>query len=226
MSQKQQLLVFLQEQASRRSTDYLGNYQPYAKQKAFHADGVSFRERLLRAGNQNGKTFAGAMEMAIHLTGKYPDWWNGRRYDRPIVAWASSDTGETTRDNPQRALLGLLGDIGTGVIPNRLIGKSRPAMGVADLLDYVKIKHESGGWSTLRFKYYAQGRQKWQGPPIDVIWYDEEPPEEIYDEGLARTIATRGMVYTTFTPLLGMSEVVRRFFLGESEYISDNNKNI
>lgn len=226
MPQKQQLLAYLQEQAQRRSTDFLGNYQPYPKQRDFHKDGISFRERLLRAGNQNGKTFAGAMEMAIHLTGKYPGWWDGRTYDRPIVSWASSDTGETTRDNPQRALLGLLGDIGSGAIPKRLIGKSRPAMGIADLLDYVKVKHVSGGWSTLRFKYYAQGRQKWQGPPIDVIWYDEEPPEEIYDEGLARTIATRGMVYTTFTPLLGMSEVVRRFLLEDSPDRSDTNMSI
>ena len=199
------------EQAHRLNTDKLSNYKPYQKQRDFHEAGLTYKQRLLRAGNQNGKTYAGGMEAAYHLTGIYPDWWKGRTWDRPIIAWASSDTGETTRDNPQRALIGVVGEVGTGAIPLRLIGTRKSAMGVADLFDYVKVKHVSGGWSILRFKYYAQGRQKWQGPPIDFIWYDEEPPAEIYDEGSARLIATAGMEFTTFTPLLGMSEVVMRF---------------
>jgi phage terminase large subunit-like protein len=162
----------------------------------------------------------------MHLTGLYPDWWEGKRWDRPIVAWASSDTGETTRDNPQRALCGMLDDLGTGAIPKRLLGTHRLAMGTANLLDYIKVRHVSGGWSTLRLKYYAQGRQKWQGPPVDFVWYDEEPPADIYDEGLARTIATRGISQMTFTPLLGMSEVVRRFLMAESEDRADTNLTI
>ena len=205
------MYLLLKEKEHRLNTDKLSNYKPYQKQKDFHKAGLTHKQRLLRAGNQNGKTFAGGMEAAYHLTGIYPDWWEGRRWDRPVIAWASSDTGETTRDNPQRALIGVVGEVGTGAIPLRLIGPKKSAMGVADLFDYVKVKHVTGGWSILRFKYYAQGRQKWQGPPIDLIWYDEEPPPEIYDEGSARLIATGGMEFTTFTPLLGMSEVVRRF---------------
>jgi len=166
------------------------------------------------------------MEVAYHLTGKYPDWWAGRRWDRPIIAWASSDTGETTRDNPQRALLGQVGEFGTGAIPQRLTGVKKSALGVADLMDYVKVRHVSGNWSTLRFKYYAQGRQKWQGPPIDLIWCDEEPPPDIYSEGQARLIATGGMIFTTFTPLLGMSEVVRMFLTEDNDNRSDTNMTI
>lgn len=166
------------------------------------------------------------MECAFHLTGLYPEWWEGRRWDRPIIAWAGSDTGETTRDNPQRALIGLVGEFGTGSIPKRLIGTYKSAMGVADLLDYVKVKHVTGGWSTLRFKSYNIGRQKWQGPPVDYVWFDEEPPEEIYDEGRARTIATGGAVALSFTPLLGMSEVVRRFLMESSDSRHDTNMTI
>lgn len=219
-------MLLLEERKRRLNTDRLRQYKPYAKQIEFHSAGETFRERLLRAGNQNGKTYAGGMEVAYHLTGLYPEDWKGRRWDRPIIAWASSDTGETTRDNPQRALIGQVGDVGTGSIPKRLIGVKKSALGIADLYDYVKVKHVSGGWSILRFKYYAQGRQKWQGPPIDLIWYDEEPPEDIYDEGLARTIATGGMVFTTFTPLLGMSEVVRRFLKEDTDQRHDTNMTI
>ncbi len=189
----------------------IARYAPYAKQKQFHAAGLTHRERLLRAGNQNGKSFCAGAEASYHLTGEYPDWWEGRRWDRPTVVWASGETGEATRDNPQRVLLGPPKEEGTGAIPLRCIGEHGMAMGTASLYDYVKIKHVSGGWSLLRFKYYAQGRRKWQGPPVDFVWFDEEPPEDIYDEGLARTIATGGMAAMTFTPLQGMSSVVLRF---------------
>lgn len=204
----------------------LALYQPYLKQQDFHAGGLSHRERLLRAGNQNGKTFCGGCEGAYHLTGQYPPWWTGRRFDGPIMMWAAGVTGETTRDNVQRVLMGPLGEMGTGTIPNDCIVDSAPARGIADLLDYVKIKHVSGELSTLRFKYYEQGRQKWQGPPVHVVWYDEEPPTDIYDEGLARTIATGGLAYLTFTPLMGMSQVVMRFLSEQSPDRHDTNMTI
>ena len=149
----------------------------------------------------------------MHLTGRYPDWWEGRRWDRPIAAWASGVSGESTRDNPQRVLFGRIGNIGTGSIPaDAIVGEPKRAMGVNDLFDTVQIKHASGGNSTLAFKSYEKGREKWQGETLDLIWFDEEPPMDIYTEGLTRTNATGGMVYLTATPLLGMSEVVSQFY--------------
>lgn len=61
-------------------------------------------------GNQLGKTVAGSMETAYHLTGKYPTWWDGARFAKPTAAWAASNTGQSTRDNVQRLLLGQLGN--------------------------------------------------------------------------------------------------------------------
>jgi len=48
---------------------------------------------------------------------------------------------------------------------------------------------------------------------VDLVWMDEEPPQAIYSEALTRTNATSGSVYVTFTPLLGMSDVVKRYLL-------------
>jgi phage terminase large subunit-like protein len=48
-------------------------------------------------------------------------------------------------------------------------------------------------------------------PSVKVYFFDEEPPADIYTEGLTRTNATAGIVWLTFTPLLGMSDVVRSF---------------
>lgn len=166
------------------------------------------------AGNQLGKTFCGAAEMAMHLTGLYPEWWPGRRFDKPISAWAGGDTNETTRDNPQRSLVGPPSDQeqwGTGAIPKSCIVDFSRRMGTPDALDTINVKHVSGGTSFLGFKSYDQGRKKWQGPPKDVVWCDEEPPSDVYIEALSRTNATGGMIYMTFTPLLGMSTVVHSF---------------
>lgn len=200
-----------QERETRESENRLAAYKPYIKQREFH--GLAVRERLLMAGNQLGKTWAGAFEMAMHLTGKYPDWWNGRRFDKPVSAWASSVSTLATRDTVQRLIAGRPGKIGTGAIPKADILDHKSALGTPDLLDHVRVKHVSGGESFVAFKSYEQGREKWQGETLDVVWFDEEPPQDIYFEGLTRTNATGGMAYMTFTPLLGMSEVVRRFLM-------------
>lgn len=209
-----QLVQTLEEQAKRKRENRLTSYSPYAKQVEFHASGRDNRERLLMAGNQLGKTFCGAAENAMHLTGKYPDWWRGKRWDRPTRWWAGSKTGEVTRDGVQRYLIGEPKDEsqwGTGMIPKAdLLDWSR-RQGVPDALDSATVRHVSGGVSTLGFKSYDQGRQKWQGETLDGIWFDEEPPMDIYMEGLTRTNATMGIVMITFTPLLGMSDVVSMY---------------
>ena len=192
----------------------LKNYEPYDKQREFHNMGAYTRERLLMAGNQQGKTYSGAMEMAYHLTGEYPDWWEGRRWNRPILAWAGGVTATAVRDLSQAMLLGPTpypAFKGQGTIPLEAIGKHSPTRGVADAVDTILIKHKSGGWSTLQFKSYEQGRLKWQGASVDFVWFDEEPPYEVYSEGKTRTNATEGICMLTFTPLLGMSTVVKRF---------------
>ena len=196
-----------------RSTK-LYRYRPYAKQREFHAAGAIHRERLLMAANQVGKTLAGAAEAAFHLTGRYPDWWQGKRWERPVKGWAGSESSELTRDGVQRMLVGppkIEAEWGTGLIPGSDLVDWARRQGVPDSLDGVVVKHVSGGVSTLGFKSYDQGRTRWQAETLDFVWFDEEPPMDLYTEGLTRTNATQGIVWLTFTPLLGMSEVVHSF---------------
>jgi phage terminase large subunit-like protein len=186
-------------------------YRPTAKQIEFHAAGATARERLFLAGNQLGKTTAGAFELAYHLTGRYPPWWEGRRFEGPVVAWAAGVTAETTRDNPQRLLLGRAGAFGGGAIPRECIIETEAARGVAGALDQVHVRHVGGGVSQLAFKSYGRGREGWQGATLDLVWFDEEPPYDVYTEGLTRTNRTGGLVYATLTPLLGRTALVDRF---------------
>lgn len=204
-------------------------YAPYAKQEEFHANGASKRERLLRAGNQEGKTWAGAAETAYHLTGKYPPWWKGRRFTHPTKGWVAGEGAVLVRDGPQQLLCGtpgVLSDFGTGFIPkNEFVDKPSLSRGVTDAYDTIQVRHYTNGVfdgiSTLTFKSYEQGRQKFQTATLDFVWCDEEPPEDIYDECLARVAATAGFVFITFTPLKGMSNVVTRFLTEQSPDRSD-----
>ena len=218
-SEKQQLLELLKEKDKRARQNNLSTYKPYAKQKEFHLSGASYRERLFSAGNQLGKTLSGAFEVAYHLTGKYPVWWEGRRFDKPVSFLAGSVTYELTRDGVQRLLVGppmSKDDWGTGAIPAKDIVSTTRRSNVSGAIDSVSVRHVSGGVSVLYFKAYDQGREKWQAATVDGVWFDEEPPLDVYIEGITRTNVGGGMIMVTFTPLLGMSEVVARFLLEES----------
>lgn len=213
-------MVLASELARRQRTNRLKHYRPYAKQQEFHSKGAVFRERLFMAGNQLGKTYAGAAEAAMHLTGRYPDWWEGRRFDRPITMLAGSESYELTRDGVQRLLVGppmTEEEWGTGYIPQDAIVDTTRRSGVSGALDTVTVKHVTGGTSTLLLKAYEQGRGKWQANTVEYVWFDEEPPEDVYFEGITRTNATGGSIAVTFTPLKGMSAVVARYMLEESE---------
>lgn len=206
------------EKQRRQRINLLRSYEPYPKQLDFHAS--QKRERLFMAGNQLGKTVAGAAEAAMHLTGRYPAWWAGKRFDKPITMMAGSESYELTRDGVQRLLIGppmTEEEWGTGYIPGNAIIDTTRRSGVSGALDTVTVRHVSGGASTLLLKAYEQGRGKWQANTVEFVWFDEEPPEDVYFEGITRTNATQGSIAVTFTPLKGMSAVVARYLLEQSE---------
>lgn len=187
----------------------------YAKHMQFFRLGAEpgVNERAMMAANRVGKTYGGGgYETALHLTGLYPDWWEGRRFDGPVDWWAAGDTAETTRDIIQLCLLGPLEELGTGLIPgNCIIGEPSRRRGVADAVDTVAVRHKSGGVSALGLKSFDQGRKKFQGTAKHGVWLDEEPPMDVYTECLLRLMTTMGLMMLTFTPLSGISEVVLQY---------------
>jgi len=198
----------------RRSFNRLKDYRPYAKQREWH--NALERERMLMAGNQLGKTLAASMELAMHLTGRYPAWFTGKRFNHPVRWIAGSESAELTRKGVQRLLLGPPENEslwGTGAIPKDCVLDTSPRQGVPDAVASILVKHDSGGQSSVQLQSYDQGRSKWQAETLDGAWLDEEPPEDVYFECLTRTNTTLGPVMVTMTPLEGVSSVVRRFYL-------------
>ena len=193
----------------------------YLKHLDFFASGKKFKERLFMAANRVGKSEAGAYELTCHLTGLYPHWWEGRRFEKPVECWAVGTNSQTTRDIVQAKLLGSVQMPGTGMVPGHLIVSTISSRGLPGALEGGVIRHVSGGNSLLGLKTYEQGRQSFEGTSKDVIWCDEEPPADCYTEMLYRTVTTKGIVMVTFTPLQGMSEVVKGFLEPETDIAAD-----
>lgn len=188
----------------------------YPKHIEFMAHGAEYRERCFRAANRCGKTVSGAYETVCHVTGRYPEWWEGYRFEGPVKFWAAGDTAKTARDIIQVELLGNHGAHGTGMIPGEDIVRTTSKAGVPDAVDTIYVKHydeygDQDGISQLQLKSYDQGRIAFQGTEQDGIWLDEECPMDVYTECLIRTMTTNGLIYLTFTPLKGMTEVVLMF---------------
>ena len=201
-----------------KSTNRIFFYEPYGYQVDFHKakdmTGKFARQRLLMAANKVGKTYCGASEVAIHLLGEYPDDWEGHRFDRPIKAWVAGNTTANTRDIVQAELLGEPGDPedwGKGMIPKDRILQTDRMPGIPNAISAITVRHKSGRNSKLWFKSYEQGKEQWMGKAVDIVWLDEEPPQDIYSQGLRATLKTRGLIFMTFTPEKGMTNVVAQF---------------
>lgn len=208
-----ELLRLLELRDRRTRENRLEAYKPYKKQIEFHAAGKNFRERLFLASNQSGKTFSAACETAYHLTGRYPSWWDGFRFNRATRGIAGSETAELSKKGLQRLLLGNPedpGSWGTGLIPKADLVRTSPRPGVPNAVSSITVRSVHGENSVVTLASYEQGRVAWQADTVDFVCLDEEPPLDVYSEALTRTNVTGGPVFTVFTPLKGMSETVRR----------------
>lgn len=181
------------------------------KHRAFFAASAKYNEICFMAGNRVGKSISGAFAASCHATGVYPDWWEGRRFDKPTHGWACGSTARATRDTAQKELIGPIGAWGTGMIPKEKLGKMWALAGVPQAIDMIQIRHISGGWSTIGFHNYEQPLSAFYGTAMDWIWPDEEIPQEHYNECLIRTMTTNGLIFNTFTPLKGLTPFVVRF---------------
>lgn len=187
----------------------------YPKHVDFFKAGKIAKERLFMAANRCGKTLAGAIETVYHFTGKYPVNWQGAVFNpspqKPLVGCVAGDTSKTVRDILQNKLLGAPGKIGTGLVPKNSISRLIPKSGVPDAFEMVEISHKNGSTNRLFFKSYDQKRHSFQGNEFDWVLLDEEPPIDIYTECLLRTMTTNGKIIMTFTPLMGLTDVVLEF---------------
>ncbi|RME11486.1 MAG: hypothetical protein D6816_02025 [Bacteroidetes bacterium] len=224
--EKAQLAKLLAEQERRRAENKLAFYKPYKYQSKFHNAGANYSHRLLMAANRIGKSFCGAMEVAIHATGRYPKWWKGLRFDTPVTIICGGQTTERTRDICQKELMGDPTDPakqGHGAIPKECIVDTVRRAGIPNALSAVLVKHVSGANSKIVFNSYESGKKAWMGDNAHFVWLDEEPPEEIYTQALRAIVDLQGKLMMTFTPENGITNIVQQFTndLKEHQYLQN-----
>ena len=194
--------------AARRKTNRLLAYnsgrKKHKKQLAFHR--CKKRNRWVFGGNRSGKTECGAVETLWLARGIHP--WRKNRKD--AFGWVVSLSQQVQRDVAQSKILHYLPAEWIEDITMLSGRKDSPAGGV---VDQIKIKNVFGGISTIGFKSCDQGREKFQGSSLDFVWFDEEPPKDIYEECLMRVMDRRGDVFGTMTPLKGMTFIYNEIYL-------------
>lgn len=216
----EELLKLVQSATAKVETNLISTYftdvgcnarKFYKKHMAFFKAGSEFLERVLFGGNRVGKSTSALIEVSFHATGLYPEWWEGKRFNRPVLIWEVGKTNTIVKDVNQEKLVGRRGLEGTGLIPKECIISYTSKPGTPGGIQDLFVRHISGGVSQISFKSYDSEIDAFMGSAVDVIHLDEEPPKDIYDECLMRTMTVEGILLSTFTPLRGFSTVVKSF---------------
>lgn len=196
------------EQKRRNSFRNLENYNSgdkvHLKQAAFHK--CPKKNRWVFGGNRSGKTECGAVETVYTALGVHPY----RENRKDTFGWVVSLSQQVQRDVAQKKVLHYLN-------PSKIEGitmlsgkKDSPEYGV---IDQIRVKNVFGGVSVIGFKSCDQGREKFQGSSLDYVWFDEEPPKDIYDECKMRVLDKKGDIFGTMTPLKGLTFIYDEIFL-------------
>lgn len=198
-------------------------FRPFKHQTDFFATG-SFQRRGILAANRIGKTVSTCFETAVHLTGRYPEWWpkDAKRFKKPVTVFVAGEGWEQVARVLQDELLGtkdvkIKDALGSGAIPRECIITDTMRVDGANCIG-VEIRHASGGKSYLLFGNYTQEVRNLQGFKLDFVVFDEQPPDDIFSELVTRTATTQGQVLCSFTPLKGLNGLVSKFWYHEDGY--------
>lgn len=188
----------------------------YKKHLEFFEAGTKHRFRMLSGGNGSGKSFSMACEIAVHATGNYPSWWTGKKFKKIQSIWIVAESGALFRDSLQKLLLGNPGEeYGTGLIPKEQLIETSAFQGIPGAIGHILVRHKSGSAVSIAIKTFDMHREKFQAANIDLVAFDEEPPEDVYEECIMRTRGTKtkepGISMLAFTPLKGLTSVVLQF---------------
>lgn len=183
---------------------YNSGRKKHKKQMIFHR--CKKRNRWVFGGNRSGKTECGAVECLWMLRGIHPY----RKNRKEVFGWAVSLSQQVQRDVAQAKILSYLPKSWIADITMLSGRKDNPSGGV---IDQIKIKNVFGGISTLGFKSCDQGREKFQGSSLDFVWFDEEPPKDVYEECVMRVMDREGDIFGTMTPLKGKTFIYNEIYL-------------
>lgn len=223
----EELLTLLDKVEEYNKYNKIHSLKPYDYQKKFMNASAHYKQRMIRSGNRTGKTFGCALELAYHITGLYPKWFEGERFTNSgHIFWCIGITSDSTRKVMQKELMGTIDirvgkELGTGTIPRDVIDTDYMVKDGARLLS-CRVKHVDGGVNELHFYAASAGQDTLMGTAVKFVWSDEEPPHnsmEIYAQCITRTAVvkgndgenTMGHIMYSATPEQGMSELQKLY---------------
>lgn len=152
--------------------------------------------RCLFWGNRTGKTEWGGQEGVRYATGNHPE----KDIIVPNEGWVVSPSFDLQLESVQKKLQTYLG---------------------SNDIEHIDYLH-GGIWKAVRlkngslitFKSYEQGREKFQSAGKRWIWFDEEPPSDIYEECVVRQEAGIPLdIWITMTPVNGMTWIYDEIYM-------------
>lgn len=208
---KYKLKIVNDEIERRNSDNFLALYNSgkvvHEKQMIFHK--CSKKNRWVFGGNRSGKTECGAVETVWLARGIHPF-----KKNKQVSCWVVSITKQVQRDVAQNKILHYLRK---DWIVQVAMTSGRQESADSGIIDFILVRNVFGSLSKIGFKSCDQGREKFQGSSLDFVWFDEEPPFDIYQECRMRVIDRKGMVFGTMTPLKGLTWVYNEIYLNENE---------
>ncbi len=200
------------EQARRKASDFLNKYnrgsKVHQKQLAFHK--CLKRNRWVFGGNRSGKSECGAVEVVYMARGIHPYRENRKE---GVSGWVVSLSRQVQRDVAQEKVLRYLSP---GCIEQIVMSSGRADSPESGIIDFIVVRNAFGNLSKIGFKSCDQGREKFQGASLDFVWFDEEPPFDIYRECQMRVLDKEGDIFGTMTPLKGLTWVYDEIYLNSS----------
>lgn len=173
----------------------------HKKQIAFHSSDK--RIKAFFGGNRVGKTVAGAVEAVCHALG-----YSRFRKLKPSSGWVVSLSGDVQKEVAQKEILKWLPK---KEIANIIVRHGRKDDLEGSLIEKIVLKNGC----FIGFKTCEQGRESFQGASLGWVWFDEEPPLDVYQECQMRIIDQKGDMWFTMTPLKGLTWIYNLIFLNE-----------
>lgn len=188
--------LFVQELKKKVKRPDISGYRPYEIQVKFHKS--EHAGTIVLGGNRGGKTVAGAAETVWRLRGSHP--YKAVK-DPPIYGRGSAV------DIEQGLNKIMLPEIARWLPPSLLLNGSWED----SYSRQSRILNLSNG-SFMDFLTYEQEAEKHAGTSRDFVWFDEEPPEHIFNEDILRLADVSGQWFLTMTPVMGMTWIYHKFY--------------
>lgn len=180
-----ELLAYYEAEARLAAADPLNHvYRPHEAQELLHLSGA--KRRILIASNRSGKTTSAMCEVLWNARG----WHPYREVPLQKQIWIGCP------DYP--SYVRYLRPTFDQWCPPSWRGDFH------ETDKYVDITRVDGRKCRLFFLSYDMPRSKWQGAAVDGVLLDEECPEDLYGECVARVASTSGWVLLTFTAVSGL----------------------